>query len=109
MIATSQKTKTYNDETASENFFAELENRVQKISLEAIKEAAETDFTDGFPAQTFEKLAEAGLLEAVIPKNGGGAGLGTNAGTTFELLTLLKQLGYGNLVVGRIFEGHYNA
>lgn len=109
MTATSQPTKILSGENISEDYFSELERQMRKISLEAIAEAAATDRTDAFPAQTFDRLAETGILEAVIPKNYGGQGLGTDAGTTLKLLTLLKQLGYGNLVVGRIFEGHFNA
>lgn len=109
MTATTQTTKIVSDEKISADYFAQLERRTRKISFEAIDEAAATDRADGFPAQTFEKLAAAGLLEAVIPKNYGGKGLGIEAGTTLKLLPLLKQLGYGNLVVGRIFEGHFNA
>lgn len=39
----------------------------------------------------------------------GGLGLGIDAALTRELLLLLKQIGYGNLAVGRIYEGHVNA
>ncbi|MGI8468610.1 MAG: acyl-CoA dehydrogenase family protein [Pyrinomonadaceae bacterium] len=109
MTAASQTTKIFFEKKVSDISFSELRKRARKISLEAITEAAVTDCAKSFPAQTFDKIAEAGILEAVIPKIYGGAGLGIKAGTTFELLTLLKQLGYGNLVVGRIFEGHFNA
>lgn len=108
MTAISRTSKILQDEN-SKNNFSELLNDARKISAEAIIEASETDRTDGFPARIFEKLAEAGLLGAVIPEKFGGKGLGTKAGTTRTLLTLLKILGYGNLVVGRIFEGHFNA
>jgi alkylation response protein AidB-like acyl-CoA dehydrogenase len=39
----------------------------------------------------------------------GGLGLGFETGHTEELLMLLKEIGRGNLVVGRIYEGHVNA
>lgn len=88
---------------------AELGKIIRKMSPEMLRVAAETDSTDRFPSKTFEELAKAGLLAAVIPGNCGGAGIGTDSASTFELLTILKNLGYGNLVVGRIFEGHFNA
>lgn len=81
----------------------------EKMLSEILAEAAETDRTDSFPAETFKKLKENNLLYAVLPAKFGGAGLGIENSATYELLTLLKTLGYGNLVVARIFEGHFNA
>lgn len=81
----------------------------EKMLSEILAEAAETDRTDSFPAETFRKLEETNLLYAVLPAKFGGAGLGIEKSTTCELLTLLKTFGYGNLVVARIFEGHFNA
>lgn len=109
MTAISQKSTTFFDDEPEKNKFSELLDRAREISGEALFEAAETDNSESFPAQTFKRLAEKGILEAVIPEKFGGLGLGTKAGTTVGLLTLLKILGYGNLVVGRIFEGHFNA
>ena len=109
MSVTSRAAKAFYEEKVTEDYFLELERKVSKITIEARIEAAATDHIDGFPVETFEKLTNAGLLEAVIPENFGGKGLGITAGTTYKLLKLLKQLGYGNLVVGRIFEGHFNA
>lgn len=109
MTAISQKSKTQPDHMPEKNKFSEVLDLARKISGEALFEAAETDGSESFPAQTFKRLAENGILDAVIPEKFGGSGLGTKAGTTVELLTLLKILGYGNLVVGRIFEGHFNA
>lgn len=108
MSINSQSAKSAPDENFSNDFPALLE-KAREISLVAISEAATTDAADSFPAQTFAAIAEAKILDAVIPENLGGAGLGTKAGTTFELLTLMKIFGYGNLVVGRIYEGHFNA
>lgn len=39
----------------------------------------------------------------------GGWGAGIDANVTQEVLILLKQIGRGNLAVGRIYEGHVNA
>lgn len=88
---------------------ADLTVKARRISAEALSEAADTDSTGSFPAETFVRLAKAGISGAVFPQKYGGGGFGTEGATTFQLLNLLKILGYGNLVVGRIFEGHYNA
>lgn len=57
----------------------------------------------------FELIAEAGLLAAPLAPALGGLGLGIHADVTCELLMLLKQIGRGNLAVGRVYEGHVNA
>ncbi len=95
---------------------ADAETLIQKaltdagsIADEALREAALTDRVDGFPAETFKKIAAAELLSAPLPKEFGGIGLGLEDRTTSEMLRLLKIFGYGNLVVGRVYEGHFNA
>lgn len=88
---------------------AGLLSTAAKLSGGILAEASQTDRTDSFPAQTFKKLTAEGLLKAVFPKKYGGAGLGIENATTTELLTLLKTFGGGNLVVGRVYEGHFNA
>ena len=109
MISTGQTAKSLFDESISADDLSKILKKTERVSLDALIEAAATDATDSFPARAFTEIADIGLLEAVIPPKYGGAGLGTKAGTTLELLTALKYLGYGNLVVGRIFEGHFNA
>jgi alkylation response protein AidB-like acyl-CoA dehydrogenase len=49
------------------------------------------------------------LLAAPLHQDFGGWGAGIEANVTHELLMLLKRIGYGNLAVGRIYEGHVNA
>jgi alkylation response protein AidB-like acyl-CoA dehydrogenase len=71
--------------------------------------AAEIDYNGAFPVKEFALIAKAGLLAAPLQEELGGLGLGVDAAITDELLTLLKQLGRGNLAVGRIYEGHVNA
>ncbi len=83
--------------------------QAKKIADEAKSEAAATDYNEGFPIETFKKIAENKLLSAPLPRKFGGFGLGLENGTTQVLLELLKSFGRGNLVVGRVFEGHYNA
>ncbi len=71
--------------------------------------AAAIDCYGAFPAREFERIAAAGLLAAPLMPELGGLGLGIDASLTHEMLLLLKKLGWGNLVVGRLYEGHVNA
>ncbi|MGB5900107.1 MAG: acyl-CoA dehydrogenase family protein [Geitlerinemataceae cyanobacterium] len=71
--------------------------------------AAQIDRQGAFPAREFELIASAGLLAVPLQPQWGGLGLGIDASLTHELLLLLKRIGYGNLAVGRIYEGHVNA
>ena len=48
-------------------------------------------------------------MTAPLSRDLGGLGLGFETGHTEELLMLLKEIGRGNLVIGRIYEGHVNA
>ena len=87
----------------------ELISRAKKIGDEAFAEAAITDSTEKFPVKTLEKIFENGLLTAPLPNKFGGVGLGLESGTNYALLRILKHFGRGNLVVGRVYEGHFNA
>lgn len=50
------------------------------------------------------------MLRAPLASEFGGLDLnGAKPATTLPLLKLLKQIGSGNLAVGRVFEGHVNA
>ncbi len=44
-----------------------------------------------------------------LPEHLGGAGIGFEPGLRADLLPILKEVGRGNLALGRIFEGHVNA
>lgn len=101
-------------------FAQEREKNVQSLILEkleiagnmtetALIEAAETDFVESFPAKTLKNIIEAKLHAAPLPTKLGGVGLGLENDTTLEMLRLLKYFGYGNPVIGRVYEGHYNA
>lgn len=83
--------------------------RAKKIGDESSKEAADTDSTDKFPVETLLKITENHLLSVGFPALHYGAGLGLEAGTNYALLCILKHLGRGNLVIGRVYEGHINA
>ncbi len=87
----------------------ELIFRAKKIGDEAFAEAAATDSVDKFPVETLRKISENSLLSAPLPKRFGGANLGLEAGANHALLQILKHFGRGNLVVGRVYEGHFNA
>lgn len=88
---------------------AEIRVRASEIADFCAAHAAAIDRNGAFPVEEFELLAEAGLLAAPLQQELGGLGLGIHADVTWELLLLLKQMGRGNLAVGRIYEGHVNA
>ena len=71
--------------------------------------AGAIDYEGAFPKDEFQWLHEQGLLAAALRPDLGGVGLGSLPGTTPDLLKLLRQIGRGNLAVGRLFEGHVNA
>jgi alkylation response protein AidB-like acyl-CoA dehydrogenase len=71
--------------------------------------AAQIDCHGVFPEREFELIANAGLLTAPLRRELGGLGLGIDASSIGELLTILHAFGRGNLAVGRIYEGHVNA
>lgn len=80
-----------------------------EIGIASLKEAAHTDSIHSFPEITLEKLKSANLLTASIPIKYGGQNLGLVPGTNLAMLTILKNIGSGNLVMGRVLEGHINA
>jgi alkylation response protein AidB-like acyl-CoA dehydrogenase len=71
--------------------------------------AAAIDRNGDFPVKEFELIAGVGLLAAPLAHSLGGLGLGIDSSTTYELLTILKNIGQANLSIGRIYEGHVNA
>ncbi|WP_420146575.1 acyl-CoA dehydrogenase family protein [Spirosoma sp.] len=68
---------------------------LQKIA----ETASQTDDDKTFPKESFNWLANAGLLGITLTEP-----LGTD-----QLLQMLKQIGAANLAVGRVYEGHINA
>lgn len=81
----------------------------QEIVEFSLAEASETDSVNSFPRKTLSKLKSAELLTASLPSELGGCGLGLLPGSNLALLSILKYIGKGNLVVGRVLEGHINA
>jgi alkylation response protein AidB-like acyl-CoA dehydrogenase len=71
--------------------------------------ASAIDHQGAFPVEEFKLIADAGLLAAPLLPQWGGLGLGIDSSLMNQLLLLLKLIGWGNLSVGRIFEGHINA
>jgi len=94
---------------SAESSLTEAVERIKRIADGSFAEAAATDNADGFPVETLRKIAEANLLTAALPENLGGGNLGIESGTNDALLQILKHCGRGNLVVGRVYEGHFNA
>jgi alkylation response protein AidB-like acyl-CoA dehydrogenase len=88
---------------------AHLLARAAEIAHYCSAQAAAIDHHGAFPVAEFKLIAEAGLLAAPLLPQWGGMGLGIEASLMPELLRLLRLFGWGNLAVGRIFEGHVNA
>jgi alkylation response protein AidB-like acyl-CoA dehydrogenase len=80
--------------------------------LSAARDVAHQAFTNGglcdedgaYPTAEVVALHHAGLLAAPLPREFGGAGIGGAA-----LSEVLRQIGWGSLPLGRLFEGHVNA
>lgn len=70
--------------------------------------AAVTDEAAAYPADAMRWLYEAGLCVAPLPRGSGGLGLSDSA-QRLQLLQVFKHIGRGDLVVGRLYEGHVNA
>jgi alkylation response protein AidB-like acyl-CoA dehydrogenase len=71
--------------------------------------AAAIDRNGAFPVREFKKISDSGLLAAPLMPEFGGLGLGIDSKLTHYMLQVLKKIGWGNLAVGRIYEGHTNA
>lgn len=83
--------------------------KAKQIADYAADRASELDRQAVFPSEEFKQIATEGLLAAPLSNRLGGLGLGFKTGNTTELLMLLKEIGRGNLAVGRVYEGHVNA
>lgn len=98
-----------NHNNLNKSRLAALVRAAYRIGQSALVEAAETDDVLSFPEKALTKLKDAKLLRASMPKQYGGQNLGLVPGSNLALLTILKNLGRGNLVMGRVLEGHINA
>jgi alkylation response protein AidB-like acyl-CoA dehydrogenase len=54
-------------------------------------------------------LGEYGLLQACLPRECGGCGLGLDLATADATVDVLRRLGRSDLSLARLFEGHVNA
>lgn len=88
---------------------ASVLKEAKAIAEYATSNAAQLDKQGVFPEEEFFQIAQAGLLAAPLSRSLGGLGLGFETGNTEVLMLLLKELGRGNLAVGRVYEGHVNA
>ena len=79
-----------------------------ELAPRLLAQAVHSDFEGGFPEQEFNWLHEASLLTAPLQAPLGGANL-AEPEQTLPLLHTLKHIGRGNLVMGRLYEGHVNA
>ncbi|GJE36788.1 acyl-CoA dehydrogenase family protein [Methylobacterium persicinum] len=80
----------------------------RQVATAAALRASAQDRDGGFPAEDVADLGRLGLLAAPIPSAHGGAGLGEEPDAG-DLATVLRLVGYGNLALGRVYEGHVNA
>lgn len=95
--------------TATRLALADCLTAAAEIAEYCAANAAAIDCHGAFPVAEFERIATAGLLAVPLVAASGGIGLGIDASLMHETLLLLKQIGWGNLAVGRIYEGHVNA
>ena len=103
------KTFAFAQERDNRSLISEKLETAKNMSEAAMNEAAATDSVESFPAETLKYITETKLHVAPLPEKFGGIGLGLDDGTTLEMLRFLKHFGYGNPVVGRVYEGHFNA
>lgn len=89
--------------------YSDLIKSVKEMIPYSLTEASETDSPKLFPEKTLQILKNLNLLTASVSSDFGGKNLGLKSGSNDALLTILKLIGAGNLVVGRIIEGHINA
>jgi alkylation response protein AidB-like acyl-CoA dehydrogenase len=82
---------------------------VRRLVPRMSETAAELDREAAFPHDIIAELAACGALAAPFPARIGGLGLGTEASGVACLTDVLRQLGRGNMAVGRLYEAHVNA
>lgn len=87
---------------------AALLAKVEALLPDMLTHAPALDANSAFPTEDIASLREAGLLAAPVPERLGGLGAGTEPGGAKLALSLLRQLGRGNLAIARLFEAHLN-
>ena len=81
----------------------------RQLADRAADRAADVDVIGAFPEADFDDLHESGLLAAPLAEAHGGAGLAADPDQAHTLYRVLREIGRGNLAVGRVYEGHVNA
>jgi alkylation response protein AidB-like acyl-CoA dehydrogenase len=75
----------------------------------AAMRARDHEATTLLSCQDLDELRHLNVLTAVLPRDRGGLGLGTEPDGAAGLFELLRLIGKGSLCLGRIVEGHVNA
>ncbi|MEG3175582.1 acyl-CoA dehydrogenase family protein [Sphingomonas sp. RB3P16] len=70
---------------------------------------ARYDAAPAFPTESIDLLARAGLLRRFAPEAAGGDRFADAETRHLAMFDALRQVGRGDLSVGRLFEGHVNA
>ncbi len=96
------------DQTVPAELTYDAVARARDVAATAAALADDTDCDGGFPTEALACLARAGLLAAPVPTSAGGRGLGEEPGAR-DLCDVLRLTGFGNLALGRLYEGHVNA
>jgi alkylation response protein AidB-like acyl-CoA dehydrogenase len=81
-----------------------LQRSAREVGENAFARADAYDEDSAYPAADVAALHHSGLIAAVLPVKGGGAGL-----SGLSLSEVLRSIGSGSLPLGRLFEGHVNA
>ena len=97
------------DAVASDAGSADWVETAHQFAGRAAERAAVVDVAGAFPDEDFDDLHACGLLAAPLPPAHGGAGLAGDPGQAHALYRVLREVGRGNLAVGRVYEGHVNA
>ncbi|MFC6269863.1 acyl-CoA dehydrogenase family protein [Frigoriflavimonas asaccharolytica] len=92
-----------------ENNYLNLILFSKNLIAESLMEASQTDSTEEFPKETLRKLKLSRIFSAAFASEMGGENLGLIPGSNVAMLQILKNIGAGNLVMGRVLEGHINA
>jgi hypothetical protein len=83
--------------------------RLAVLSVAWRNMATTPEGADEFPSEPIEALRRLGVLAAPLAVAEGGLGWGADGGGMIGLHDALRLIGYGNLVVGRLYEAHVNA
>ena len=83
--------------------------RADEVARVVAAGAGSIDREGAFPTREFVAMHAAGLHAVPLRADLGGLGLGSEPGRMHPLLRLLAAIGWGNLSVARLYEGHVNA